>query len=253
MLLSILSVFIVSLLIGWLAWIETCRKLKLVSISGAEPHSADPEVSEVFATIEDSSPVPKVVDSLPLNQQTLFPEKITIGLLCMLGCLIVGVGGFFTNLRWHSDFFRAASISFVLVLLIPIVISDFRRRIMPNRYLLMGLVIRILQYAFLLASGQELMVQLRSDILGALLGGAVFLLSFMISKKSVGMGDIKLFGVTGLFLGLQGTYTLLIITMVFAFIHSMILMALKKKKMKDEMPLGPYVLTGLIVGILLGM
>ena len=81
---------------------------------------------------------------------------------------------------------------------------------------------------------------------GALLGGGVMLLSALAGKwitgqEALGMGDVKLFAAAGLCLGFRGTLTVLVLSAVSSAIIFSILLAMKKVKRTDKLPLGPYI------------
>ena len=94
----------------------------------------------------------------------------------------------------------------VLVLIIfPIAAIDLKLQKIPNCFILSALVIRGLIYiAEFIISVPAAFSTLKDGFLGAIILGGFFLLLLLIFKNSIGMGDIKLFVVMGLYQGLWG-------------------------------------------------
>ena len=68
----------------------------------------------------------------------------------------------------------------------------------------------------------------------------------MIRKGGIGMGDVKLFFVLGLFCGTERVVVLLMLTLVFALIVGVARMILGKMGGKDRLPLGPFAYLAMI-------
>ena len=90
-------------------------------------------------------------------------------------------------------------------------------------------------------------------IWGLLIGGGLFFILVSLShEKWMGWGDVKLGAFLGIFLG----YPLILVALFFAFIlgsiFSVALILLKKKKMKDIIPFGPFLVLGGIIALFVG-
>lgn len=90
-------------------------------------------------------------------------------------------------------------------------------------------------------------------IYGALvIGGFLGLLVLLSRERWMGIGDIWL----GVFVGFLLTWQLAIVAGFFAFVIgavvSLILIMAKKKKVKDRVPFGPFLVIGLIVALIWG-
>ena len=89
--------------------------------------------------------------------------------------------------------------------------------------------------------------------LGALIGGGLFLFQYVISRgKWVGGGDIRLGLLMGLVLGWKLVLVALFIAYLTGAIFGLILIAGKKKKMKDPMPFGTFLSASTLVALLYG-
>jgi leader peptidase (prepilin peptidase)/N-methyltransferase len=103
---------------------------------------------------------------------------------------------------------------------------------------------------------------LQGDLVGlgrmAAGAGILFLFYFvlaMISPRGMGMGDVKLAGVLGLFLGSLGWGQLAVgagAAFVLGGLFSIILLITKRAGRKSGIPFGPWMLLGAWVGIFAG-
>ena len=86
---------------------------------------------------------------------------------------------------------------------------------------------------------------------GAIIIGGFFLIILLIFKNSIGMGDVKLFALMGLYQGLLGVFNSVFFSLIVSFFISIILLMLKRKNRKDVIPFGPSIYIGTVVGIFL--
>lgn len=85
---------------------------------------------------------------------------------------------------------------------------------------------------------------------GAFLCLALLLLCRIIIRNSIGMGDIKLFAVLGLYFGYD-IINLMFFSFLCTAIYSIYLLLFKKKKKKDSVPMGPFIFLGTILSFVL--
>lgn len=131
---------------------------------------------------------------------------------------------------------------------------DQRERRIPNKILLAMLAARMLimviEWLLVPSMGMALLI---SSIFGMLLGGGMFLLAHFLSRGGVGMGDVKLFAVTGWYMGGSSIMALVFLTALVSAFYSIVMLILKKIKLKEEIPFAPFVLVGTILTMALGM
>lgn len=131
---------------------------------------------------------------------------------------------------------------------------DQRKRRIPNKILLAMLaariVILIVEWLLVPSMGMSLLI---SSAFGMLLGGGMFLLAHFLSRGGVGMGDVKLFAVTGWYVGAGSIMPLVFLTALISAAYSIVMLLLKKIKLKEEIPFAPFVLAGTILTMALGM
>jgi prepilin signal peptidase PulO-like enzyme (type II secretory pathway) len=138
---------------------------------------------------------------------------------------------------------------FMLVL----AVIDHEKSIVPNKLLVAMLVIRavllVIEVAVYPVYWKEKMI---SAVGGMLVGLILFLLAYVLSRKSIGLGDVKLAAVLGWYLGLSLIWWDLVAGLLLAGIYSVVQLARKKLSMKDSIPLVPFLAAGTILILLLG-
>lgn len=148
------------------------------------------------------------------------------------------------------DFFKYA-------MLVPTLLSafciDYKLQIIPNRLNLtileIGLFFTFLNVAMNVSSGINTIVE---SIIGALVGGGIFLLITVIGgwiagKEAMGFGDVKLMGALGLLLGWKGILMVSVLSFLLAAIISLPILIIKRKN--DYIPFGPFIVIATFVVI----
>ena len=85
-----------------------------------------------------------------------------------------------------------------------------------------------------------------------LIGFLIFFLARIFSRKSVGMGDVKLAAVLGWYLGGALIWFDIVLSLFLAAGYSLLQLIRKKLSMKDSIPLAPFFSVGTILILLLG-
>ncbi|MBI4128594.1 MAG: prepilin peptidase [Parcubacteria group bacterium] len=144
----------------------------------------------------------------------------------------------------------------VTALLIGISVYDFHYYLIPNVFVYGIAAIAVVYHFILVPAGilpPSFARTIPSALLGALIGGGFFFLLTAISRgRWMGLGDGKLGGAAGLFLG----FPLALVALIFAFISgglfASLLVILGKKGMKSHVPFGPFIALGALAAILWG-
>lgn len=128
--------------------------------------------------------------------------------------------------------------------LIVIFVSDFRYTTIPDQ-----VVYPAIGLAFIWTFINNSWLFLPAGVVAA---GFFFLLVFVTRGKGMGMGDVKLAGLMGLILG----FPKIIITLMLAFltgaIVGVILVLLGRKRLKEHVPFGPFLVGATWVGLFWG-
>lgn len=131
-------------------------------------------------------------------------------------------------------------------------VVDFRELRLPNKYvysaypiMLVGLLVP--------AWAANRWDALTSALLCALVGFALFMLLHAVYPAGLGMGDVKLAGVVGLMAGWVSWATALVALMLaflLSAVVSIVLLITRRANLKSALPLGPFMLGGTILAVL---
>ena len=78
-------------------------------------------------------------------------------------------------------------------------------------------------------------------------------LLYRISRSGLGMGDIKIFTALAFFTGMYGFCVTLLFSFLLCALCSLPVLLLKKKKLKDALPLGPFIYLGFGLAAILSL
>jgi leader peptidase (prepilin peptidase) / N-methyltransferase len=161
-------------------------------------------------------------------------EALTGG-LCALA--VVAKGG-------HEDALLA--VAFVLVL-VPVAFIDLDHRIIPNRILLPGAVAAVV---ILAVTDPE---RLPEHLIAGGAAGLFFLLAALAYPSGMGMGDVKLAAVMGLYLG-SSVVPALLVAMLAGSLVGVTIIAREgvAAGRKTAVPFGPFLALGALVGLFWG-
>ncbi len=132
--------------------------------------------------------------------------------------------------------------------LLSAMLIDFRTRLIPN-YLVLGV---LGAWAVLIA----LELILRRDVfvytmLTCIIGGmGCFVILYILARLTrggIGMGDVKLLSVAGLYLGMFETLLTLLFSLLLCAAASAVLLITKVKNKNDSVPFGPFVFFGYMI------
>ena len=135
-------------------------------------------------------------------------------------------------------------------LLLIITFIDLDHYIIPDELIIFGSIFNIIGKG----------ISIKDSLLGGLICGGgmlalIYLIELIIKKDVMGGGDIKLFGMVGLFLGIKlGLLTILLSVYVGAIygVATIIYSKIKKKEFNSMIPYGPFISVGALISILYG-
>ncbi|RXI98413.1 prepilin peptidase [Anaerobacillus alkaliphilus] len=160
--------------------------------------------------------------------------ELTTGILFAISPIFVG---------WSFELLIAL---LLISLLIIIFVSDLHYMIIPDRVLLFFLPL------FILGRVLGPMDPWWSPIAGAFVGFFLLYAIAVVSKGGMGGGDIKLFGVLGIALGLQATLLTLFFAAFLGSIVGLVGILLKKVKRGKPIPFGPFIAVGALIAYFFG-
>ena len=109
----------------------------------------------------------------------------------------------------------------------------------------------IILFVELLISTDFVWITVVSEVIATLALLIAMCLCRICIKNSIGYGDIKLFIVIGLMLGLEGIWGAVFMSLLVSFFVALFLLICKKKKRTDSIPFGPAIALGTFLSVFL--
>ena len=139
--------------------------------------------------------------------------------------------------------------TFLTIILIMDAFADMKAQIIPNGLNFICFLVGAVYIYFTTIQDSVAGVDL---LLGMLTGGGIFGLIavfayVMYKKEGMGMGDVKLMAVLGMFFGVYNTIQIFVLSFAIGAVMSIILMVAKLKKSSDYMAFGPFIVIASIL------
>jgi leader peptidase (prepilin peptidase) / N-methyltransferase len=135
----------------------------------------------------------------------------------------------------------------LVTVLVPITLIDLDHRIIPNKITGPAAVAALIAIA---ALDPDFLLE---AVIGGLAGGGFFFIAAVLYPRGMGMGDVKLAGVLGVYLG-RAVAPAILIALIAGVMVGAAIIARKgaKEGRKTAVPFGPFLALGGIVGLLAG-
>lgn len=151
---------------------------------------------------------------------------------------------------YNRDWLFQVKLAFLIGMILPCAATDYRLHKIPNFIILMSIILRFILFGMeFFFSSADCLETLKDSMIGALVIGGFFFLMLLIFKNSIGMGDVKLFFVVGLYQGLWGGINSVFFSLLVSFVVSIALLIARKKHRKDVIPFAPSILLGTLIAI----
>lgn len=139
--------------------------------------------------------------------------------------------------------------SFLAIILIMDMFIDIKAQIIPNGLNMLGFMVGIVYMYFKLLTDINKGIDL---LLGMFVGAGIFLLIALFAlvaykKEGMGLGDVKLMGMLGLFFGVKNIFQIFILSFTVGAIISVLLLVFKIKKMDEYIAFGPFIVIATII------
>lgn len=128
----------------------------------------------------------------------------------------------------------------LVIVLAMVIIYDLKEMIIPNFILILGAVIAFI-FAALLPSW--------SWILGAVIGGGMFLVIYLVMPGMLGEGDITLAALIGLYLGWPNIVPVILVSILAGAAICLFLVLIRKATLQSKVPFAPFLGIGAVVTI----
>ena len=130
---------------------------------------------------------------------------------------------------------------------------DRRELIIPNRLLLQMLAYwGLVMGMYMLRLKAFDLTVLTDSLLGGLIGASPLLVR-LVSKGGIGMGDIKLFALVGLYVGKEDVLRAMFLSLVIALFVMLGRKLRKQLEKKQEISFGPYVAIGTMLMLIMNI
>ena len=174
-------------------------------------------------------------------------------ILTFFTAIFVGVSGYFVYPIVSSPV-NIAKITLAILVLAMVFVCDLELMIIPNLMAVILILGRIISIIFEFIFYPSIALDsLLNSVITLVISVVVLLIMSVLTKGGLGMGDVKLFSAMGFLLGMRATVAAMVFAMLVGAVFSGILLMTKKRKLKDVIPLGPCVLYGFSIALLVGM
>lgn len=146
---------------------------------------------------------------------------------------------------WDDPTEIALGLVFVTMLL-AVTLTDLERRVIPNKILLVATVLAVA----IAAIGDP--GSLPERAVAAVAAGGLFFLAALAYPRGMGLGDVKLAAVMGLFLGRDVAPAILVALLAGSIVGLAMMAREGAGARKRAIPFGPFLAFGGVVGLLLG-
>ena len=131
---------------------------------------------------------------------------------------------------------------------------DYHEKKIPNKIVLALLLFRLGFLAYEVFSNLEYWkTVVVYPVLGAIIGGVIMAIAMLLSRKGVGMGDVKMFIMIGAFVGSSEIIATMFYTFLISAVGGIGLIIFKKASVKDSVPMAPFACAGIVLEYLLLM
>ncbi|ASN04999.1 prepilin peptidase [Virgibacillus necropolis] len=166
--------------------------------------------------------------------------KSTISPIYPIGELVTGILFALSYTKIGLELELITALLLVSMLMI-IFVADIKYMLIPDKVLLFFLPLFIV-FRFLQPLDSWL-----TSIAGAITGIGITAVIILVSKGGMGAGDMKLFGVLGIVLGLKGILLTFFLSIIIGAIIGSILLLSKLINRKQPIPFGPYIVIASII------
>ncbi|MGJ7920546.1 prepilin peptidase [Neobacillus sp. LXY-4] len=144
---------------------------------------------------------------------------------------------------WNSELIVALTL---ISLFIIILVSDVAYMIIPDKVLLFFTGLFLLERLFIPLTPWW------DSLLGAGIGFSLLLVIAIVSKGGMGGGDIKLFALIGMVVGVKLLFLSFFLSTLFGAVFGLIGMAFKLVKKGKPIPFGPFIAVGTMISYYFG-
>ena len=143
-------------------------------------------------------------------------------------------------------------LKFVLITIIGYIaaVADLKTKRIPNGLVLIMLAAWVIMMTPKLFFDTDTAIAMLLDsTLGFAIGGGLFMLAYLISRKGLGGGDVKFIAAAGVYLGFGATVLAILYGSILAALTGLTLILFKRIGRKDTIPLAPFLYIGILITV----
>ncbi len=172
----------------------------------------------------------------------------------LTGALFLFIFIFYQNYIYTlSDIAWMIYVITIFFIFLIVFIYDLKYFIIPDETVISLIVISFLWHLFNFLNGSFLFNEILIYFLSGVGASLFFLFFYLISKGNwMGFGDVKIALPMGFFLGFPNIFIALFLSFMIGAFVGTIMVLLKKKEMKSEVPFAPFLILGTFIAFFWG-
>lgn len=136
----------------------------------------------------------------------------------------------------------------ILILLLGVIaIIDYKKYIIPDVLVIIGALVGGIRVMYTILQEDGSLVHLWTTLIALLIVGGVFVGAYFMTKKGIGLGDIKLMLMFPLYYDIQNTLLIILVAMLLVTIVGGVLVVKNKQNLKMELPYAPFVMASVLL------
>lgn len=214
----------------------------------AEQKSQDDGTEQTHQTGRTEQPMiaqpTRKAESAADGKRTSLGLPVSMIVLTILTCAVWILSSFLHGYELWRLIFNLCLLVFLTIL----AAVDLEYKRVPNRVLLVMLTV------YALAAGIYIITDISNGIAfvfvsaaGSLFAGVSFLLCYIISRRQLGGGDVKLAFLLGLYLGGGRIFGAIIYGILCCFVYSVVQLCRRRLGLRDGVPLVPFLYLGTLI------
>ncbi len=157
--------------------------------------------------------------------------------------------GVITYLRYPAMVLEMKILTSVfLIIMAALTVCDIKKKIVPNRVILVALGIWILVLSIgIIFNTEQGVILLGRSLIGGVISGVIFLLCYVLTKKKLGAGDVKFAFILGLYMTSSRMFGGIFYGSVLCCLFCIVQIIRKKLTFKSGVPMIPFLYMGCLV------
>ena len=175
---------------------------------------------------------------------TRFGLPVSMIVMTILTCAVWILSSFLHGYElWRLIFNLCLSVFLTILAAVDL---EYKR--VPNRVLLVMLVVYALVAGiYIITDISNGLASIFVSAAGSLFAGVSFLLCYIISRRQLGGGDVKLAFLLGLYLGGGRIFGAIIYGILCCFVYSVVQLCRRRLGLRDGVPLVPFLYLGTLI------